>query len=217
MRMDELEQLISLHNAYQKHTPVTTGKSFGMFSSNISICKTCLIPVQVGLDGDLRIFHEDVTLAVCGMSLNYTAVFNMFCARAKELDMSQAYSDLVLKDATCCASMGTLWSVIRQIGMPSEVMLVKYIDSSPSMAYEAALAMPELRPRAYQIILKAETIVIKHNYCKKILNHTDEAMLNAAKDVLAKAKVAKLPTDTKHPVLMEDFQDWHDRKLAWER
>jgi hypothetical protein len=216
MNAEELKQLISLHGAYQKHVPVVSNSVWGVFSSGRTVCKTCLMPLRLSADnatplntGELT--PGDITLNICGLMYQAPAIFNMFKRQAYDMGMAQAYSDLVLTGATNVGSMSSLWQTIRQLGLPTEAVLSASLDGNPAMALEAARYIPELQPRAYSAIIASENITVMHRYCQGVISHTDKRMLAAAQKIAGQHECANVAAE------MEQFLEWHKRKLAWEK
>ena len=214
MNMQELKQLIELHEAYQKHAPVTESAVFGAYAYNISVCKTCGAILRVS-DKDARLLDYDVVSGVSRTACSSAALFKEFLRIVKGLGIQQAWADLLLEPCTDYAS--ARWGIIRQLSVPSEDMLAKHLDTNPAASVAAAMHIPELRQRAYNTVLKCADVNSMYQYCTRVLNHTDEKLLAAAEAVAAVTTCdvacgcGCIKSD------MDQFSDWHCTHLVWEQ
>ena len=205
----DLRKLIDLHDAYDKHVPLLTSSSFGAYYTRTVICQSCLAPLnQPTPESSPKVLHKDAGLAVVSIATQWPAVWRMFKEQAKVRELTQAYADLLIS-TTCILNMQDLWTTIRQLCIPSEDMLAEYLDTNATQALAAAIAIPALRPRAYQAVLKCTDIKDKLNYCRTILGHTDKAMMASAEAVASGHECYNVGSD------FETFKAWHDRQLMW--
>lgn len=209
MTTDELKQLVDLHEAYDKHVPATYA-SFGQYGSPVRICKTCLAPLLLALDGKHRLLHRDIMLAVASISQQWPTIFKEMVKQAKELDMLQAYADLMLVDGWNCMGARDLWILLGQMCLPSEPLLTDMMTKHPEMLVDAAMHFPGLKSKAYEIVLACNKPAVMHSFCRTTLRHTDARLLAAAK--AATAGQAAGPAEE-----YKLFEIWHYKKLAWEK
>ena len=213
MTTAELRQLIELHNAYDKHMPIIEWGGIGTFNFSISVCRTCGTPLRT-TDGCAKVLeYEPELLGVLTLQEHYPSVFQLFLSTVKAQDLSQAWMGLLLEDS---GGGVFIWQVIRRLGIPAEDLLVEYFDNDIAAMVAKAMIMPaEIKRRAYNIIIKSDNVKAMYDYCTRILNHTDAAMLAAAD-----AAASRLPAEqtlTGMRTTIEQFNEWYFRHLTWER
>lgn len=208
MTKEELCGLIDLHDAYQKHTPTVACDSFGTFSSSVSICRGCMCPVSV-TEAETKTLYSSVIPGLLYIYQSHPTIFKLFINFAKQKDMTTAYCDLILQDSAINMPQGIMWSMIRQLGMPSKVtpkMLGKFFDG----ALQCAIAMPALRPAAYKAALQSQSIEEISKFAIRVLNKPDEALMARAKKMFEQRGEDDL---FKHGY--DDMVKWYDRKIKW--